>query len=86
MSHIELKKSGPNSIEARNIKKGSFSHSTGNQFKILPFKTNPDGKIFKDDFKSFQGVVGELFRIIDNKSQFENPEPKASYKTELKKI
>lgn len=84
MSHIELRKNGPNSIESRNIRNGSFSHNTGNQFKILPFKTNPSGEIYKDDFKSFQGIVGEIFRIINNKSQFENPDAKTTYKTVLR--
>jgi DNA phosphorothioation-dependent restriction protein DptG len=84
MSQIELKKSGPNSIEARNIKKKSFSHNTGNQFKILPFKTNPSGDVYKEDFKSFQGIIGELFRTISHKSQIESTDSNVSYKSELK--
>lgn len=84
MSQIELKKSGPNSIETRNIRKGTFKHSTGNQFKILPFKTNPSGDIYKEDFRSFQGIIGELFRRINEKSQIATTDSNVSYKTELK--
>jgi DNA phosphorothioation-dependent restriction protein DptG len=84
MTQIELKKSGVNSLEARYFKNKSFSHVTGNQIKILPFKTNPSGDVFTEDFKSFQGVIGELFRIFNQKAQIESTNPQSTYKTELK--
>ena len=84
MKNIELKKSGSNSIESRHIKKNAFIHTTGNQIKIFPFKTNPSGDTFSFDFKSFQGVIGELFRFTNNKKQLDSTNPDESYKTFLK--
>lgn len=86
MKEIELKKSGVNSLESRYIKKNTLNHSTGNQFKILPFKTNPSGDDFTEDYKDFQGVVGELFRLAIDKSLLESDNGNKSYKSELKKI
>lgn len=84
MKEIELKQTGSGGLESRFIKNGSFIHSTGNQLKIFPFKTNPSGDVFNEDFKSFQGVIGELFRLVDNKTQLEVDTKGESYKTFLK--
>lgn len=84
MKEIKLIQTGLGSLESRFIKNGSFKHATGNQFKIFPFKTNPSGKDFIEDFKSFQGVVGELFRLTDNKTQLEVDTKGESFKTFLK--
>ena len=84
MKEIELKQTGTGSLESRYIKNKSFFHSTGNQLKIFPFKTNPSGDVFTDDFKSFQGIIGELFRLSENKTQLEFDTGGESYKTFLK--
>ncbi|MDI5897660.1 DNA phosphorothioation-dependent restriction protein DptG [Flavobacterium yafengii] len=80
MMQIELKKSGPNGLDVRYK---SFRHVTGNQIKILPFTTK-----FKSDFtlefKSFQGIIGELFRIVNKKSKIETIDQNVYFKTELK--
>lgn len=86
MTEIELIKTGPNSLEKRYFKNKTFSHVTGNQIKLLPFKTNPSGDTFSDDFKSFQGVIGELFRIFNDKTQVELNQTKGSFKDELKNV
>jgi len=81
---IELNKEGVNGLEKRYFKNKNFSHVTGNQIKILPFKTNPSGDNFSEDFKYFQGVVGELFRILNSKTQVELSKNNGSFKLELK--
>ncbi|AWG26502.1 DNA phosphorothioation-dependent restriction protein DptG [Flavobacterium kingsejongi] len=86
MMQIELNKSGSNSLEKRYFKNKTFSHVTGNQIRLLPFKTNPSGDTFTEDFKSFQGIIGELFRILNNKSQVELKQTDSSFKIELKEI
>lgn len=85
MKRIELKITGQNSLEARYIKKNALNHATGNQFKILPFKTNPSGDNFTEDFKAFQGIVGELFRLSNDKNLSESSNEDESYKVTLKK-
>lgn len=84
MIRIELNKEGINGLEKRYFKNKTFSHVTGNQIKLLPFKTNPSGDIFSEDFKSFQGVIGELFRIINSKTQVEYGKDNRSFKLDLK--
>jgi len=84
MKEIELKQTGSGGLETRFIKNGSFVHTTGNQFKIFPFKTNPSGDAFMEDFKSFQGIIGELFRLTDKKTQLEVDTKGESYKTFLR--
>jgi DNA phosphorothioation-dependent restriction protein DptG len=81
---IELYKTGVNSLEKRYFKNKTFSHVTGNQIKLLPFKTNPSGDTFSDDFKSFHGVIGELFRVFNAKTQVELKNTDGSFKIELK--
>jgi DNA phosphorothioation-dependent restriction protein DptG len=81
---IELNKEGVNGLEKRYLKNKTFSHVTGNQIKLLPFKTNPSGDTFSEDFKSFQGVVGELFRILNYKTQVEFGKNSGYFKLELK--
>jgi DNA phosphorothioation-dependent restriction protein DptG len=84
MMQIELNKDRANSLEKRYFKNKTFSHVTGNQIKLLPFKTNPSGDSFSEDFKSFQGVIGELFRIFNNKTQIELSKTNGSFKIDLK--
>jgi DNA phosphorothioation-dependent restriction protein DptG len=84
MIKIELNKEGANGLEKRYFKNKAFSHVTGNQLKLLPFKTNPSGDTFSEDFKSFQGIIGELFRIFNNKTQIELSNTNVSFKIDLK--
>lgn len=84
MMKIELNKEGINGLDKRYFKNKTFSHVTGNQIKLLPFKTNPSGDTFSEDFKSFQGVIGELFRILNSKTQVELGKISGSFKLELK--
>lgn len=86
MMQIELKKNGVNSLETRYLDKNNNfkGHYTGNQIKLLPFKTNPSGDNFSEDFKSFQGIIGELFRILKNKTQVEFSKNNGSFKKDLK--
>lgn len=84
MRTITLHKTGDNSLEKRYFKNKTFSHVTGNQIKLLPFKTNPSGDSFGDDFKSFQGIVGELYRLLQSKAQIEFTNTDSSFKTEFK--
>src|SRR5690606_29723691 len=44
----------------------------------------PSGDAFIEDFKSFQGVVGEVFRILNKKNQAKFSENKGGSKLELK--
>lgn len=83
---IELKKSGVNSLESTYLDKSNNfkGHYTGNQIKLLPFKTNPNGDTLIEDFKSFQGVIGEIFRILNNKTQVEFSKSNDSFKIDLK--
>lgn len=81
---IELNKEGVNGLEKRYFKNKTFSHVTGNQIKLLPFKTNPGGDAFSEDFKSFQGVVGELFRILNSKTQVDLGKNNDTFKLDLK--
>lgn len=84
MRTITLHKTGDNSLEKRYFKNNTFSHVTGNQIKLLPFKTNPSGDSFGDDFKLFQGIVGELYRQLHSKAQVEFSNTDTSFKTEFK--
>lgn len=84
MRTITLHKTGDNSLEKRYFKNKTFSHVTGNQIKLLPFKTNPSGDSFIDDFKSFQGIVGKLYRLLHSKGQVEFPNSDNPFKTEFK--
>lgn len=84
MKQISLNKTGLDGLEQRYFKNKTFSHVTGNQIKLLPFKTNPSGDTFSEDFKSFQGTIGELFRIINNRDQVEFGKSSGSFKIKLK--
>ncbi len=86
MINIELKRSGVNSLDSIYLTKNNEfrGHYTGNQIKLLPFKTNPSGDNFTEDFKSFQGVIGELFRIFNSKQQIGLDKSNGLFKIDLK--
>lgn len=67
MMKIELLRSGNKGLEDNYLKNGLWkrAHPTGNTIKLMPFVTTTlrDSPI---DFQSFQGIVGECFRISNN--------------------
>ncbi len=86
MMNIELKKEGKEGLNKLYFKGGKFSHVTGSKLNFLPFNTKYN-KDCKSDFSVFQGVVGECFRISNNK-QFNKEltkDKESSFKTKLKK-
>ncbi|OPC04837.1 DNA phosphorothioation-dependent restriction protein DptG [Elizabethkingia ursingii] len=85
MKKVELLKDGKSGLEGRLLKTNAFQHHTGYQINIFPFKTQPGGHVFKADFVSFQGVMGEVIRLSQNK-ELDKPKSNADYKTELKQI
>ncbi|PNW27813.1 hypothetical protein BKP44_11585 [Formosa algae] len=62
-------------------------HHTGNKIKLMPFVTNNDKlSQISLDFKSFQGVVGECFRLSKFKifdKEFKG-DKESSFKSKLK--
>lgn len=66
MIRIELKNGSIDSLESTYLSNGKFSHKTGNTIKIFPFTTKHQAAC-NPDFRSFQGVVGECFRLSINK-------------------
>lgn len=80
---IELLTEGKAGLKGRLLKTNAFQHHTGYQINIFPFKTQPGGHVFKADFQSFQGIIGEVFRLLDNK-EISKPISLGSYKTDLK--
>ena len=87
MSRIELLREGANSLEDVYLKKdGKFKgHKTGSRIKLMPFVTNYTDAC-STDFKSFQGVVGECFRISSNNifdKKF-NTDKETSFKKKLR--
>jgi DNA phosphorothioation-dependent restriction protein DptG len=86
MMKIELNKEGVNGLKSRYLDKNNKfrGHYTGSQIKLLPFSTKLTGKAFDEDFKSFQGIIGELFRILNSKSLVELNKKNDSFKLDLK--
>lgn len=86
MMKIELNRDAVNGLESRYLDKNKRfrGHYTGNQIKLLPFSTKLSGNAYDEDFKSFQGVIGELFRILNSKEQVELSKISGSFKIELK--
>lgn len=82
MKKIELHKEGKTGLKGRFIQSNGFFHKPGQQLKVFPFKTSP-GSVFKADFLSFQGIMGETIRLSLQK-ELDNPKHIDSYKTELK--
>lgn len=83
MKTIELLMEGKVGLKGRLLKTNAFQHHTGYQINIFPFKTQPGGHVFKADFVSFQGIMGEVIRLSQNK-ELDKPEKGVDYKTELK--
>jgi DNA phosphorothioation-dependent restriction protein DptG len=83
MRKIELLTEGKAGLKGRLLKTNAFQHHTGYQINVFPFKTQPGGHVFKADFQSFQGIIGEVFRLLDNKD-INKPKSLESYKTVLK--
>lgn len=73
-------------IELRLEQKGSYAHKPGKQIKVFPFVSNPGAKDLKEDFRSFQGVVGEIFRMYQNKRLIRHLESNDTFNEKLKHI
>ncbi len=87
MIQIAINNDVVNGLESRYLNKDQKfrGHYTGNKIKLLPFNTKLSGGSFDEDFRSFQGVIGELFRILNNKAQIELSDNVKDFKSELKK-
>jgi DNA phosphorothioation-dependent restriction protein DptG len=87
MMQIEIDNNEINGLQSRYLNRDQKfrGHYTGNKIKLLPFNTKLSGGTFDEDFKSFQGVIGELFRILNNKSQIELSDSTKNFKSELKR-
>lgn len=87
MIQIKIDNDQTNGLESRYLTKDNKfrGHYTGNTIKLLPFNTKLSGGAVDEDFKSFQGIIGELFRILMKQSQIELSEEEKDYKAELKK-
>ncbi|MES2554990.1 MAG: DNA phosphorothioation-dependent restriction protein DptG [Bacteroidota bacterium] len=83
MRKIELLKDGKTGLKGRLLKTNAFQHHTGYQINVFPFKTQPGGHVFKNDFVSFQGIMGETIRLSQQK-ELAKPQHIETYKTELK--
>jgi DNA phosphorothioation-dependent restriction protein DptG len=69
MMKVELLREGAKGLEDVYLKNGIWKrkHPTGNTIKLMPFVTTAL-KESSYDFHSFQGIVGECFRISNNKA------------------
>tara|TARA_B110000114_G_C15080083_1_gene393613 strand:- start:1 stop:1482 length:1482 start_codon:yes stop_codon:yes gene_type:complete len=88
MMNVKLMSEGENSLEDTYLQNGKWKrrHPTGNSIKILPFTTKFT-KTCVSDFQSFQGIVGECFRL-SNKKTFDKSFAKdneSSFKKKLRK-
>jgi DNA phosphorothioation-dependent restriction protein DptG len=88
MMKIELLREGSKGLEDIYLTNGKFNrHHTGKSIKLMPFVTN-NKKLTETivDFRSFQGVVGECFRLSKNKIFDKNfkSDKETSFKNKLK--
>jgi len=69
MMKVELLRAGDKGLEDTYLKDGIWKrkHPTGNTIKLMPFVTTAL-RDSSHDFQSFQGIVGECFRISNNKA------------------
>ena len=85
MMKVELLRDGAKGLEEVYLKDGNLSHKTGNRIKLMPFRTK-----FLDactsDFQSFQGIVGECFRLSNDKGFGKdfNTNKESSFKKKLR--
>jgi DNA phosphorothioation-dependent restriction protein DptG len=83
MRKIELLKDGNTGMKGRLVKSNGFQHHTGYHMNVFPFKTAPGGHVFKADFVSFQGILGEAIRL-SQKKELDGTKDIESYKATLK--
>ena len=88
MMKIELLREGSKGLEDIYLTNGKFNrHHTGKSIKLMPFVTN-NKKLTETivDFRSFQGVVGECFRLSKNKifDKIFKSDKETSFKNKLK--
>ena len=70
MMKIELLRQGSKGLEGVYLTNDKFNrHHTGKRIKLMPFVTNNKNlSETSTDFRSFQGVVGECFRLSKDKA------------------
>ncbi|WHT39512.1 hypothetical protein QNH98_02080 [Myroides sp. mNGS23_01] len=80
-----IKREGAQGLQKRYFNKTTFRHNTGDQINLLPYLTNPSGDTFSEDFRTFHGIVGEIFRIVDSRDNITaNFDTDLAYKDHLK--
>lgn len=73
-----------NTIELRFEQKKSYPHVTGKNIKVFPFVSNPSADALGEDLRSFQGVIGEVFRNIQGKELVKVLESNHTFNEDLK--
>lgn len=71
-------------IELTLEQKQGYSHKPGKQIRIFPFVSNPGADRLSEDLKSFQGVVGEVFRYHHQKDLLKDLEASDNFHQRLK--
>lgn len=66
MMKVELLREGAKGLEDVYLKNDNLSHKTGIRVKLMPFRTK-FLEACNSDFQSFQGIVGECFRLSNEK-------------------
>lgn len=56
-------------IEVKFKETKSYKHHTGKEIKVFPFVSNVNANNLEEDLKSFEGVVGSIFRYLNSKKQ-----------------
>lgn len=85
MMKVELLREGAKGLEDVYLNNNKLTHKTGNRIKLMPFRT----KFFKacnSDLQSFQGIVGESFRLSNDKmfDKSFSTDKKSSFKKKLR--
>ncbi|WP_286856477.1 MULTISPECIES: DNA phosphorothioation-dependent restriction protein DptG [Sphingobacterium] len=71
-------------IELTLEQKQGYAHKPGKQIRIFPFVSNPGADRLSEDLKSFQGVVGEVFRSHHQKGLLKDLEASETFHERLK--
>ncbi len=83
---IALKIEGENGLKDRHVSKdNSFKHKTSNEINILPYTTKWSA-VYYNDFVYFSGIMGECFRLANNKKLSKELRSEQDYNAALKKI
>lgn len=85
--NVEFNLEGENSVTERHIRKsdGAFIHKTAFNIKLLPFNTSWKSESY-NDFVYFNGILGECFRLANNKKLPKSLSKKEDYNSKLKEF